>query len=72
MSPINLYNPTNVDFIAALIISYLLGIVHGITPDEHTWPITFSYAVGSGSTKGGMKAGLIFSSGFILRICLLQ
>ena len=72
MSPINLYNPSNVDFIAALIISYLLGIVHGITPDEHTWPITFSYAVGSGSTKGGMKAGLIFSSGFTLQRAVLS
>ena len=72
MSPINLYNPTNVDFIAALVISYLLGIVHGITPDEHTWPITFSYAVGSGSTKGGMEAGLIFSSGFTLQRAVLS
>lgn len=69
---INLYNPSNVAFIAALIISYLLGIVHGITPDEHTWPITFSYAVGSGSTKGGMKAGLIFSSGFTLQRAVLS
>ncbi len=72
MTPINLYNPSNVGFIAALIISYLLGIVHGITPDEHTWPITFSYAVGSGSTKGGMKAGLIFSSGFTLQRAVLS
>ena len=61
---INLWNPTNVTFIEALILSFLLGIVHGLTPDEHTWPITFSYAVGSYSTKKGMKAGLIFSSGF--------
>ena len=72
MGPINLYNPSNVDFIAALIISYLLGIVHGITPDEHTWPITFSYAVGSGSTRGGLKAGLIFSSGFTLQRAILS
>jgi ABC-type nickel/cobalt efflux system permease component RcnA len=69
---INLYNPSNVAFIVALVISYLLGIVHGITPDEHTWPITFSYAVGSGSTKGGMKAGLIFSSGFTLQRAVLS
>ena len=38
---INLYNPQNVGLISALVISYLLGLVHGITPDEHTWPITF-------------------------------
>jgi len=69
---INLWNPTNVTFVEALILSFLLGIVHGITPDEHTWPITFSYAVGSYSTKKGAKAGLIFSSGFALQRALLS
>ncbi|MGC8671521.1 MAG: hypothetical protein ACP5TJ_01340, partial [Candidatus Micrarchaeia archaeon] len=64
---INLWNPQNVPFLLALLLSFLLGLVHGITPDEHTWPITFSYAVGSYSTKKGMKAGLIFSSGFTLQ-----
>ena len=44
--------------------AFLLGIVHGITPDEHTWPITFSYAVGSYSTRKGLLAGLIFSLAF--------
>ncbi len=67
MLSLNLFNPTDVTFIEALILSYLLGIVHGITPDEHTWPITFSYAVGSYSTRKGMKAGFIFSSGFTLQ-----
>ncbi len=64
---INLYNPENVGLISALVISYLLGLVHGITPDEHTWPITFSYAIGSYSVKGGAKAGMVFSSGFTLQ-----
>ncbi|MEM2488712.1 MAG: hypothetical protein QXV56_02320 [Thermoplasmata archaeon] len=50
-----------------LIISFFLGLLHGITPDEHTWPITFRYAVGSYSTKGGMKAGFLFSLGFTLQ-----
>ncbi len=72
MVAINLWNPQNVDLISALIISYLLGIVHGITPDEHTWPITFSYSVGSYSTRKGMKAGLIFSSGFTLQRAVLS
>ncbi|MEM0149817.1 MAG: hypothetical protein QXW10_02900 [Candidatus Micrarchaeaceae archaeon] len=69
---LNLWNPTNVTFAGALLLSFLLGIVHGITPDEHTWPITFSYAVGSYSTRKGMKAGLIFSSGFTLQRALLS
>lgn len=47
-----------------LIIALILGIMHGATPDEHTWPITFSYSVGSYSTKKGMKAGFMFSAGF--------
>jgi len=61
---VNLWNPRNVGLAAALLTSYLLGIVHGITPDEHTWPITFSYSVGTYSTRGGAKTGLVFSSGF--------
>jgi hypothetical protein len=72
MVVINLWNPSNVDLLSAFIISYLLGIVHGITPDEHTWPITFSYSVGSYSTRKGMKAGLIFSSGFTVQRALLS
>ncbi|ADL19269.1 hypothetical protein ASAC_0863 [Acidilobus saccharovorans 345-15] len=54
-----------------LLISYVLGLLHGATPDEHTWPITFSYAVGKYSTKGGMKAGFLFSLGFTLQRALL-
>jgi ABC-type nickel/cobalt efflux system permease component RcnA len=54
-----------------LAISFILGLLHGATPDEHTWPITFSYAVGSFSTRGGMKTGFIFSLGFTLQRALL-
>ena len=70
-SMINLYNPTVVGVYSALLIAFLLGIVHGITPDEHTWPITFSYAIGSYSTKKGAKAGLLFSLGFTVQRALL-
>ncbi len=69
---INLWDPTNLDLISAFVISYLLGVVHGITPDEHTWPITFSYSVGSYSTRGGFKAGAIFSAGFTLQRAILS
>ena len=57
---------------SALVIAFILGLVHGVTPDEHTWPITFSYAVGSANPKGGMKAGLIFSSGFTIQRAILS
>ncbi len=69
---INLYNPQNIGIYSAIVIALLLGFVHGITPDEHTWPITFSYAVGSYSTKGGAKAGMIFSAGFTLQRAILS
>lgn len=50
-----------------LFAAFWLGVVHGITPDEHTWPITFSYSVGSYSRKGGMRAGFLFSATFALQ-----
>ena len=61
---INLWEPSHVTLTVDLLTAFLLGLVHGITPDEHTWPITFSYAVGSYSTWRGLRAGLIFSLAF--------
>ncbi|MCQ4367200.1 MAG: hypothetical protein NO114_06035, partial [Sulfolobales archaeon] len=54
-----------------LTVSFILGLLHGATPDEHTWPITFSYAVGKYSTRGGMKAGFLFSLGFTIQRAFL-
>ena len=51
----------------ALTYSFLFGLLHGILPDEHTWPITFSYAIGGASGKEGMKAGLYFSGAFTVQ-----
>lgn len=64
---LNLWNPDHLSLTIGLLTALLLGMVHGITPDEHTWPITFSYSIGSYSSKGGMLAGLIFSAGFTLQ-----
>jgi hypothetical protein len=61
---INLWDPIHVTLAVDLLTAFLLGLVHGITPDEHTWPITFSYAVGGYSTRRGLRAGLIFSLAF--------
>ena len=69
---LNFWNPTNVTILEAVILAYVLGILHGITPDEHTWPITFSYAIGSYSVKGGAKAGLLFSTGFTVQRAILS
>src|SRR3989442_7591937 len=35
------------EWIVLLLGSLGLGMLHGVIPDEHTWPITFSYSVGS-------------------------
>ncbi|MHB8394297.1 MAG: hypothetical protein ACYDC5_07300 [Candidatus Dormibacteria bacterium] len=67
---INLWNPVHVAGFAVIMTALLLGMVHGITPDEHTWPITFSYAIGSYSTRKGLRSGLIFSAAFTLQRAL--
>ena len=61
IGPIDLWSPSHVTLTVDLMTAFLLGLVHGITPDEHTWPITFSYAVGGYSTARGLRAGLLFS-----------
>ncbi len=63
--------PVGLSLAYILMIALILGILHGATPDEHTWPITFSYAIGSYSTKRGMKAGFTFSLGFTAQRALL-
>jgi hypothetical protein len=70
LGALDLWNPTHVTGIEVLITAFLLGMVHGITPDEHTWPITFSYAIGSYSTWRGLRAGLLFSLAFTLQRAL--
>ncbi len=68
---INLWNPAALSVGSILLTAFLLGMVHGVTPDEHTWPITFSYAISSYSTKKGMKKGLLFSLAFSLQRAIL-
>lgn len=53
--------------IHALLYSIFFGLLHGVLPDEHTWPITFSYAIGAANRKGGMRAALYFSAAFTLQ-----
>jgi len=67
---IDLWDPGHVNVTVDLLTALLLGLVHGITLDEHTWPITFSYAVGGYSTRRGLQAGLIFSAAFTAQQCL--
>ena len=55
---------------AVLGTAFLLGMIHGVTPDEHTWPITFAYAVGGYSSRAGMRSALLFSLTFMLQRAL--
>ncbi|HYA91041.1 MAG TPA: hypothetical protein VEK32_06055 [Thermodesulfobacteriota bacterium] len=56
----------------ALLYSFLFGLLHGILPDEHTWPITFSYAIGGASGKEGIKAELYFSAPLTVQRMLIS
>jgi hypothetical protein len=58
--------------IMALLTAFLLGVIHGITPDEHTWPITFSYSIGSFSARQGMKVGFTFSLAFAVQRAIMS
>jgi ABC-type nickel/cobalt efflux system permease component RcnA len=65
---LDLWNPqTGLALWAVLGTAFLLGMVHGVTPDEHTWPITFSYAVGGYSSRAGIRSALTFSMAFLLQ-----
>jgi hypothetical protein len=43
---------------------FSLGMLHGVVPDEHTWPITFSYSVGAATGRGGVISGIFFALAF--------
>jgi hypothetical protein len=58
--------------LTAVAYSFMFGLLHGVLPDEHTWPITFSYAIGGASGREGMKAGLFFSAAFTVQRMLLS
>ncbi|EQD31042.1 hypothetical protein B1B_18292, partial [mine drainage metagenome] len=62
---------TDLSIPSILLIGFILGLMHGATPDEHTWPITFSYSIGSYSSRGGARAGLTFSAGFTVQRAIL-
>jgi len=70
IAALNLWEPSHLTLAINLSTAFLLGLVHGITPDEHTWPITFSYAIGGYSTRRGLRAGLIFSLAFAIQAAL--
>ncbi|MGI0091332.1 MAG: hypothetical protein ACREBS_06450 [Nitrososphaerales archaeon] len=49
-----------------------LGMLHGVIPDEHTWPITFAYSVGTTTGKGGIRSAGFFSLAFTLQRAIMS
>lgn len=49
-----------------------LGLLHGVVPDEHTWPITFAYSVGSTTGRGGIRSAAWFSLAFTAQRALMS
>ncbi|MEM0174159.1 MAG: hypothetical protein QXV69_02015 [Sulfolobaceae archaeon] len=39
----------------------VIGIIHGLKPDEHTWPITISYALMQKNIYGAVKSTVVFA-----------
>lgn len=55
------------EWVDLLLACLALGVLHGVIPDEHTWPITFSYSVGAASGRGGIRSGSLFALAFTLQ-----
>ncbi|HLI46333.1 MAG TPA: hypothetical protein VKU94_03990 [Geobacterales bacterium] len=52
----------NLIFLALLFI----GIIHGLKPDEHTWPITIPYALAQKDLKRAILASFVFTGALTL------
>jgi len=51
---------------------FALGMLHGVIPDEHTWPITFAYSVGTTTGKGGIRSGAWFALAFTVQRAMMS
>lgn len=40
---------------------FIIGLIHGLKPDEHTWPITVSYAMMQRNLRGVLAATAVFN-----------
>jgi len=45
---------------------FIIGIVHGLKPDEHTWPITVSYGIMQRNVRGAMASTGVFAGALTL------
>ncbi|MGC8607668.1 MAG: hypothetical protein ACP5L5_08940 [Vulcanisaeta sp.] len=49
-----------------LLAVLIVGVIHGLKPDEHTWPITVSYGLMQRSIKGVAAAVSVFAGALTL------
>jgi len=45
---------------------FIIGIVHGLKPDEHTWPITVSYGIMQRNVRGAIASTGVFAGALTL------
>ena len=45
---------------------FIIGFIHGIKPDEHTWPITIPYALVQKDLKRAVLASFVFTGALTL------
>jgi ABC-type nickel/cobalt efflux system permease component RcnA len=55
-----------------LAVCFALGMLHGTIPDEHTWPITFAYSIGTTTGRGGIRSAAWFSMAFTAQRALMS
>ncbi|MGC9071741.1 MAG: hypothetical protein ACP5HK_03475 [Acidilobus sp.] len=49
-----------------LLAVFVVGVVHGLKPDEHTWPITVSYGLMQRDVRGVVAAVSVFAGALTL------
>jgi len=60
-----------ISFILVMQTSFVLGVVHGISPCEHSWPLLTPFAIASRSLKRVMKITIFFCLGTTLACVFL-
>jgi hypothetical protein len=49
-----------------VIAVFIIGVIHGLKPDEHTWPITISYGLMQRNIRGVIAAVTVFAGALTL------
>ncbi len=55
-----------------LIAVLIVGVIHGLKPDEHTWPITVTYGLMQRNVRGGVIAAVSVFAGALTLVWTLM